>query len=148
MGLPLAPAQELPGHLFRLLDPLVVNVHEASLLLGRPVSEGVERGLEAVEKLLTLGPRSVVVTLGAAGAVVATEEGAKHHPAPKVPVVDTTGAGDALVGALAARLGDGVTLESAVAYAVQAAATAATKEGAQGALPTAEAVALDILGTR
>jgi ribokinase len=136
----LSPAQEFPGHLFRCLDPLVVNEHEASFLLGRLVTDRVRGGLEAAEELLTLGPRSVVVTLGAAGAVVASEEGAKHHPAPKVPVVDTTGAGDAFVGALAARLIDDATLGSAVDYAVLAAATAVTKEGAQDALPTAEAV--------
>jgi ribokinase len=135
----LSPAQEFPGHLFRCLDPLVVNEHEASFLLGRLVTDRVGGGLEAAEELLTLGPRSVVVTLGAAGAVVVSEEGAKH-PAPKVPVVDTTGAGDAFVGALAARLIDDATLGSAVDYAVLAAATAVTKEGAQDALPTAEAV--------
>jgi ribokinase len=138
----LSPAQEFPGHLFRCLDPLVVNEHEASFLLGRLVTDRVVGGLEAAEELLTLGPRSVVVTLGAAGAVVASEEGAKHHPAPKVPVVDTTGAGDAFVGALAARLIDDATLGRAVDYAVLAAATAVTKEGAQDELPTAEAVIL------
>ncbi len=136
----LAPAQRLPRSLLRALDPLVVNELEASFLLGQPVAEGVKRSLEAAEKLRTLGPRSAVVTLGAAGAVVATEEGTKHHPAPKVPVVDTTGAGDAFVGALAARLSDGSTLEIAAAYAVRAAATAVTKEGAQASLPTSEVV--------
>jgi ribokinase len=136
----LAPAQRLPRSLLQGLDPLVVNEHEASFLLGQPVAEGVKGSLEAAEKLRTLGPRSAVVTLGAAGAVVATEEGAKHYPAPKVPVVDTTGAGDAFVGALAARLGDGSSLEIATAYAVRAAATAVTKEGAQASLPTSEVV--------
>ena len=93
------------------------------------------------QRLLALGPRSAVVTFGAASASVATDEGAKHYPAPKVTVVDTTGTGDAFVGALAAKLAGGSTLESAVAYAVRAAAaTAVTKEGAQGALPTPEVV--------
>jgi ribokinase len=57
-----------------------------------------------------------------------------------VDVVDTTGAGDAFVGALATRLARGDSLEDAVAYAVHAGAAAVTKEGAQGALPTPEVV--------
>jgi ribokinase len=53
-----------------------------------------------------------------------------------VDVVDTTGAGDAFVGALAVQLGRDASLEEAVPYAVRAGAAAVTKEGAQGALPT------------
>ncbi len=135
----LAPARELSESHLRVLDPLVVNEHEASFLLRLPV-RGVESGLEAVSRLLSLGPRSAVLTLGAAGAVVATEEGTVHYSAPKVPVVDTTGAGDAFVGALVARLADGSRMGSAVAFAVRAAATAVTMEGAQASLPTAQVV--------
>ena len=62
----------------------------------------------------------------------------EHLPAPKVEVVDTTGAGDAFVGALAARLAARAPLKDAVAYAVRAGAAAVTEEGAQGALPTPE----------
>jgi ribokinase len=54
--------------------------------------------------------------------------------------VDTTGAGDAFVGALATKLARDASLEDAVAYAVRAGAAAVTKEGAQGALPTPDAV--------
>jgi ribokinase len=65
---------------------------------------------------------------------------AQHLTAPKVKVVDTTGAGDAFVGALAARLAEDDPLEGAVAYAVRAGAAAVTEAGAQGALPTPETV--------
>ena len=54
--------------------------------------------------------------------------------------MDTTGAGDAFVGALAVKLARGASLEEAASYAVRAGAAAVTKEGAQGALPTPEAV--------
>ncbi len=81
-----------------------------------------------------------MITVGAAGAVFADGEYTDHVPAPKVEAVDTTGAGDAFVGALAARLARDATLEEAVAYAVRAGAAAVTKEGAQGALPTPEMV--------
>jgi ribokinase len=135
----LAPTFEVPQELLEKLDPLVVNEHEAAFLLGSGV-EGVDGALSAAPELLSLGPRSAVITLGAAGAVFADGESTEHLTAPKVDVVDTTGAGDAFVGALAAQLARGASLEEAVAYAVRAGAAAVTKEGAQGALPTPEVV--------
>jgi ribokinase len=131
----LAPTFEVPPELLKRLDPLVVNEHEAAFLLGSKVG-GVDGALSAAPELLSLGPRSAVITVGSAGAVVANDESAKHLPAPEVDVVDTTGAGDAFVGALAVRLAHKASLEDAVAYAVRAGAAAVTKEGAQGALPT------------
>jgi ribokinase len=133
----LAPPFELPRALLEKLDPLVINEHEAAFLLGESV-EGVDGALDAVPKLLSLGPTSVVITVGEDGAVFSGGEPAQHLTAPKVKVVDTTGAGDAFVGALAAKLADDVPLEGAAAYAVQAGAAAVTEEGAQGALPTPE----------
>ena len=133
----LAPTFEVPRELLERLDPLVVNEHEAAFLLGSRV-EGVEGALSAAPELLSLGPGSAVITLGDAGAVIADSSSATHIPAPQVEVVDTTGAGDAFVGALAVRLAREASLEEAVAYAVRAGAAAVTKEGAQGALPTPE----------
>ena len=135
----LAPTFEVPRGLLEKLDPLVVNEHEAAFLLGSEV-EGVDGALSAAPKLLSLGPRSVVITVGEAGAVFAGGDPTEHLPAPEVDVVDTTGAGDAFVGALATQLAREASLEEAVAYAVRAGAAAVTKEGAQGALPTPEVV--------
>jgi ribokinase len=135
----LAPTFEVPRELLERLDPLVVNEHEAAFLLGAEV-EGVEGALSAAPELLSLGPHSAVITVGEAGAVFASGESTGHLPAPRVDVVDTTGAGDAFVGALAARLARDASLEEAVAYAVRAGAAAVTKEGAQGALPTPDVV--------
>ena len=135
----LAPTFEVPRELLERLDPLVVNEHEAAFLLGSEV-EGVDGALCAAPELLSLGPSSAVITLGAAGAVVAHSSSATHLSAPKANVVDTTGAGDAFVGALAVKLARGSSLEKAASYAVRAGAAAVTKEGAQGALPTPEAV--------
>jgi ribokinase len=135
----LAPTFEVPRELLERLDPLVVNEHEAAFLLGSRV-EGVEGALSAAPELLSLGPGSAVITLGAAGAVVADSSSTTHIPAPQVEVVDTTGAGDAFVGALAVQLARDASLEEAVSYAVRAGAAAVTKEGAQGALPTPEVV--------
>jgi ribokinase len=135
----LAPTFEVPQELLEKLDPLVVNEHEAAFLLGRQV-EGVDGALSAAPELLSSGPRSAVITIGEDGAVLADGESVEHLPAPEVEVVDTTGAGDAFVGALATQLARGASLREAVAYAVRAGAAAVTKEGAQGALPTPEVV--------
>ncbi|MGI8541202.1 MAG: ribokinase [Rubrobacteraceae bacterium] len=136
----LAPSREVPPALLGKLDPLVVNEHEAAFLLGAKV-EGAK---EAASSLLSLGPKSAVVTVGASGAVFASGEAdfvsIGHFAAPKVEVVDTTGAGDTFVGALAARLSKGDALPDAVSYAVRAGAVAVTKEGAQGGCPTPEEV--------
>ena len=135
----LAPTFEVPRGLLEKLDPLVVNEHEAGFLLGGAV-EGVDGALSAAPRLLSLGPRSAVITVGEAGAVFASGDSTEHLPAPEVDVVDTTGAGDAFVGALATQLARDAPLEEAVAYAVRAGAAAVTREGAQGALPTPEVV--------
>ena len=135
----LAPPFEVPRSLLEKLDPLVLNEHEAAFLLGERV-EGVDGALSAVPELLSLGPKSVVVTVGEDGAVFSGGESAKHVAAPSVEVVDTTGGGDAFVGALAARLAEDAPLEDAVAYAVRAGSAAVTKAGAQGALPTPDVV--------
>lgn len=135
----LAPPMELPAGTLRNLDPLVVNEHEAGFLLGKKV-EGIAGALAAIPELVSLGPRSAVVTLGPDGAVYADGGDGEHVASPEVEVVDTTGAGDAFVGALAVKLAGGATLGEAVSYAVRAGAAAVTKEGAQGALPTPEVV--------
>ena len=131
----LAPPREVSGRLISLADPLVVNEHEARFLLG----DGGEPEA-VVEGLQELGPRSVVVTLGADGAVLGAGGSTHRFGAPEVEVADSTGAGDAFVGALAARIAHGDALEEAVPYAVRAGAIAVTREGAQGSLPTPEEV--------
>jgi len=133
----LAPPFEIPRAVLEGLGVLVVNEHEAAFLLGEGV-EGVEGALAAAPKLVSLGPASAVVTVGADGAVFAEGRDAGHVPAPEAEVVDTTGAGDAFVGALAVRISRGDSLREAVAYAARAGAAAVTREGAQGALPTPE----------
>ena len=131
----LAPPRELPDDLLRLCDPLVVNEHEGAFLLGEEATPE-----ETARRLLELGPASVIVTLGAAGAVLATGETTEIYPALEVEAVDSTGAGDAFVGALAMKFAEGAALEEAVPYAVLAGAVAVTREGAQGSLPTPEDV--------
>ena len=136
-GQPRAPVRSSAGTA-REARPPGINEHEAAFLLGERV-EGVDGALDAAPRLLSLGPASVVVTLGEDGAVFSGSEAAKHLRL-REEVVDTTGAGDAFVGALSARLAEDAPLEDAVAYAVRAGAAAVTEAGAQGALPTPETV--------
>jgi ribokinase len=82
---------------------------------------------------------AVVVTLGAAGAIIVRSNGPSVVvAAPRVDVLDTVGAGDTFVGALAADLAARRSLEDAVRRAVVAAAQSTTRRGARGGMPTAD----------
>ncbi|MQA94000.1 MAG: ribokinase [Streptosporangiales bacterium] len=136
----LAPAAAIPEETLKLCDPLVVNEHEAAFLLGTGV-DAVADPDGAAAALRELGPRSVVITLGATGAYVADDTETASLPAPSVTAVDTTGAGDAFVGALAVRLARGDGLATAAAYAVKVGAAVVQREGAQSSFPTPAEVA-------
>lgn len=130
-----APARALVRDVLALVDPLVVNEHEAAVLLEAGVD--AERPELAARALLERGARSVVITLGAAGAVAADRsDGYCNVAAPAVRAVDTTGAGDAFTGALALALARGATLAAAVHAGVRAGSFAVQRLGAQSSLPT------------
>jgi len=136
------------------LDLLVVNESEAAAILGRPV-EGLPAAAQAAADLTKVGAPYVVVTAGAHGAALAgLQTGSPVAPAvPPVPppgapspapvavpgfhvaAVDTVGAGDTFVGALAVALAAGVPAAEAVRAAAAAGAAAATRPGAQAATP-------------
>ena len=119
-------------------DVLIVNESEAADLLGRPVAAA--EGEEAARALTGLGPRTVVITLGAAGAVIAHDGETVAIPAPAVEVQDTTGAGDAFCGAMAARLASGADPVAAAGAGVIAGSLAATRPGAQPSMPTRDEI--------
>ena len=119
-------------------DVLIVNETEAADLLGRPVTPA--GGSEAAIELTRLGPAGVVITLGAAGAVFAANGTTTELPAPTVTVVDTTGAGDAFCGALAARLAAGTDPLAAARAGVVAGSLATTRAGAQPSMPNRDEI--------
>jgi ribokinase len=126
----LAPAGQLAREALDRVDVLVVNRSEAEYLLGTEL--GDERELpEAVRALRDLGPATVVLTAGGAGALFGDADGARHVPALPVDVVDTAGAGDAFVGVLTAELCRGRDVSSAVQAATRAGAAAVRSHGAQ-----------------
>lgn len=130
----IAPPTSLDADVLALADPLVVNVHEAAHILGETPGD------DAVARLLARGPASVVVTLGANGALAGDTRHVSSHQAPRVEVVDTTGAGDAFTGAVAARLATGADVHAATRFAVRAGSAAVRASGAQSSFPTAEEI--------
>lgn len=138
------PARTLPDDLLAAVDLLVLNEIEARVLA--PIAPvGVDAGdypepIELLDALLEQVPRAVI-TRGAAGAWYGDREGtAVQIPAPRVDVVDTTGAGDAFCGALAVALGEGRQITDAIRWASAAGAVAVRRLGTSSALPKRVAV--------
>jgi ribokinase len=125
-----APARALPEALLALSPLLTPNAGEARALTGAGDAAG------AAAALARATGAAVLVTLGARGALLVSG-GGEPVPiaAPAVDVVDTTGAGDALNGALAAELARGAGLEDAARVAVAAASLSTRRPGARGGMP-------------
>ncbi|MFF9812040.1 ribokinase [Streptomyces sp. NPDC014006] len=134
-----SPPRPLPREVLDACDPLIVNEHEAKVILGDAAVGDTPEDWARI--LLAKGPRSVVITLGGEGALVASAEGVTRVPSVNVTAVDTTGAGDAFTAALAWKLGTGASLADAAAYAARVGAAAVTRRGAQESYPTADEVA-------
>jgi ribokinase len=134
----LAPAPDNAAELVTTagerLDWLVVNESEAAAVLGHPVS-GLADAKQAAAHLIALGPRHAVVTAGAHGAALAGPDGTHTIEGFTVHAVDTVGAGDTFVGALAVALAAGVSPPEATRAAAAAGAAAVTRHGAQAAMP-------------
>jgi ribokinase len=133
-----APARELPPSLLAKVDVLIPNRSELGLLAGAEEPTTIDDAA-AMAKALP-GPSSVVVTLGADGALVVAGDQVTHVPAAKVDAVDATGAGDAFCGAVADALSRGSSLVAAAEWAVKVAGISTTKRGAQTGMPLREQV--------
>jgi ribokinase len=129
-----APGRPLSNALLSMVDVLTPNETEAQIITGMPVTN-LKEAEAAARKLLSLGVKAAVITLGAQGALAVTPTIAQRVPGRKVEVVDTTGAGDAFSGALAVALAEGQELLSAVAFANAAAALQVTRLGTAPAMP-------------
>ncbi|SES48828.1 ribokinase [Streptomyces sp. yr375] len=134
-----SPPRPLPAEVLAACDPLIVNEHEARVILGE--AGAGDQPKDWARALLAKGPKSVVVTLGSEGALVASAEGVARVASVRVDAVDTTGAGDSFTAALAWKLGTGSSLAEAAAYAARVGAAAVTRRGAQESFPTVEEVA-------
>lgn len=137
-----APARRYPRSLFELAEVILVNESELAFFSGnRALSTDSRESLAAAAERLRVRPTQiVVVTLGGAGVTALTPQGLIFIPARKVPVLDTTAAGDTFAGALAAHWHDGTPMERRLAYANAAAALCVQRAGAGSSIPTAEEV--------
>lgn len=142
----LAPFRPVAPDVLALCDPLVVNETEAGGVLGRTV-RGRAEARSAVAELADRC-RSAVVTVGAEGALVGAGGVVRHVPADRVRAVDTTGAGDAFTGALAAALSAGRDLVEAVRIGVRAGTYAVRRPGAQASFARAGEIGVGKLHQR
>jgi ribokinase len=134
----LAPVSHRKTETIQSSAPLIVNETEGADLLGEDGEPSV-----VAAGLRDMYGVAVVLTIGARGAVIADESGVWRQPAPRPSsVVDTTGAGDAFVGVIAASLCEGLTLRAAARRAVVAASFSVAKAGTTSSYPTADQLEL------
>jgi ribokinase len=136
----LAPATALDESVLALCDPLVVNRGEAAALLGRAPDKPAD--LESIARALADQARSAVVTGGAEGAWTCENGELTHVAARSAVVVDTTGAGDAFIGAMTVALALGRDLAAAATWGAAVAAHAVARPGTQASFPSAQQVEL------
>ena len=118
---------------------LFPNETEAEVIIGEPATS-LEDAARAAAWFRACGVEVAIIKLGAQGALVLDDDGARLVRGYTVDVVDTTGAGDAFAGALGTRLAEGAPVEDAIAFANAAGAMAASRFGAQPSLPTRDEV--------
>lgn len=129
-----APACNLPDDLYQYISIITPNEHEAGMLTGTTV-RNTDEAKKACEILNEKGVATVIITLGAKGALIYHQNKFQQVNAPKVKAVDTTAAGDVFNGALAVALAENKTIKEAVQFACKAASIAVTRLGAQASAP-------------
>jgi ribokinase len=133
-----APARRLDPDLLGEVDVIVPNRTELGVIGGTAEPRTVDEAVDLARSLQMDG--TIVVTLGADGALMVGDGDVVHIPAVPVGVVDPTGAGDAFCAGIADALVRGAAIGDAVRWAVRCGAASTMRWGAQAALPTREAV--------
>ncbi len=129
-----APAQKLSDSILKTIYILTPNETEAEILTGVKVTN-TETAEEAAQILKNKGVKIVIITMGANGAFIHTDNLSELISAPEVKAVDTTAAGDTFNGALAVAVSEGLNIREAVQFANTAASIAVTRLGAQASTP-------------
>ena len=129
-----APMLEAVSDKMMRVDVICPNQSEATALAGHPVGS-IEAAIAVVPLLHQRGAKQVIITMGSMGTIVSDGNSIDSIPPFKIVAKDTTAAGDAFAGALAVRLGQGASLVDAATFASAAGAIAATRLGAQPAMP-------------
>lgn len=139
----LAPMVRYPARLMKLVDVAILNEVELAQAAGLKITRSSSRGTiaAAAERIRRQGADAVIVTLGPRGSIIVSGDGVTVVPGLEARVVDTTGAGDCFVGALAAKLRSGKNLVEAAHYANAAAACSVERLGAAPSMPRPKDVA-------
>ena len=137
-----APAQTMPSELLALVDILVLNETELGFLAGVELSDDDEAAkiIDVARRLQARADQTICVTLGRRGVRALAGRGEIAVPGRAVRAIDTTGAGDCFVGALAAQLADAAPMRAALAFANAAASISVQRMGAGPSMPTAKEV--------
>lgn len=132
-----APATKIPEEILNKVTYLIPNESELASLSCLPTNSDEEIQI-ASNKLFSIGCEQIILTRGKHGAFYLSPQHKISSLPFQVPVVDTTAAGDAFIGAFAVALANGLDLQTALLCANAAGALTVTKAGAQSSLPTLE----------
>lgn len=129
-----APAADLPEQIFKQTSYMIVNETECEFYTGTHITN-IEEAKQGLTKLLHMGVKTGIVTLGSQGAVYNCGDQLFHVPAQKVTAVDSTAAGDTFTAAIAVALLEGSSVHEAMEFATKASAIVVTRMGAQTSIP-------------
>ncbi|MBO5652613.1 MAG: bifunctional hydroxymethylpyrimidine kinase/phosphomethylpyrimidine kinase, partial [Clostridia bacterium] len=138
-----APYFPVPASVFEGVDYVTPNETETEYMTGIPVNT-VEDCRAAAKKILDMGVKNVIITLGVRGAFYTNGEKELLVPSLKVKAVETTGAGDAFNGGLATAIAEGASIERALEFATCTAAISVTRVGSSPSMPHREEI-LDLM---
>ena len=132
-----APAIKLSEELIKNSDYIIPNESELEVITGMKI-ESFDGIIEAAKKVIKMGVKGLIVTLGEKGSLYLGNDKFTKHSAYKVKAIDTTAAGDSFIGGFVTRLDLGV--DKAIEFATKVSAISVTKRGAQTSIPTMEEV--------
>jgi len=135
-----APAREIPKDLLELVDILILNETELEFISSEKVDVSNEDSISNAVHKIKSDRQSIIVTLGEKGAVGFINDRIVKIEGRKVKAVDTTGAGDCFVGAIAAKLSSNASLTDAIEFGNIAASICVTRQGAGPSMPSLEQV--------
>jgi ribokinase len=141
-----APAIAFDADMLDLVDILILNESELGFLTKTELRDTDDhaRLVDAARSLPTGNDKIICVTLGQRGVLAMVHGEPVIIPGRAVRAVDTTGAGDCFVGAVAAQLAQGKSIHAALEYANVAASICVQRMGAAPSMPTAEEVEAEI----